>query len=733
MRAVARRVLSVGAVLGVVAAGVVVATPAWAANGTVSGCVVDKNNAPIAGLTIGVYQAIETLPPDPVHPNDLYQRIGINAVGSETMAGVANPTTGANGCFSAALPNGQYDFAYLDFVTRSTPRYGLSWYAGAAGGLASQGTATPTVLPRIDATAVTVSQNVAIQLGTAKLQDAVSLSGVLTGRLAGFPRDRGGVVLYTDVHKVVMNTGYYAFPDTGSNGQYTIGGVPGVDANGNPIQYRVRFVDRRHGWPTDFLYGPNGGVQTELSNDDGPFLGFDNHGTDYPFDDTWVAGVTPVTLPTGPLNFSLPGVPTQITAFTSSSTSPAAGGSVTLSATVVRTDQDWNNLSQSPPGRVGFYDGTTLLGTSALATGRATYTASLPSGAHSLSARYLGEVNATTLAYTRDEYAPSTNSNAVTVTWGGGSGTSASTTTLASNPTSLARGGSFTLTATVGKAAGTPTGTVTFSATAPGSTSSFSLGSAALNTSGVATLTVNSGTSPAGSYTVAASYGGDATTTGSTATPITVTLTNGTTTTAATTTTLAASATSVTSGTAVTFTATVASSGGTPTGTVTFRDGSTTIGAGTLSGGTATFTTSALAVGSHSITAAYGGTTGYAASTSAARTVTVTSGGGTTSASTTTLTATPASLPRGGSFTLTATVSRAAGGTATGTVTFTAVAPGGYTFTLGTAALNASGVATLTINSGTSPAGTYTQRAAYGGNSTTSASTSGGTVTVTLT
>ena len=65
-------------------------------------------------------------------------------------------------------------------------------------------------------------------------------------------------------------------------------------------------------------------------------------------------------------------------------------------------------------------------------------------------------------------------------------------------------------------------------------------------------------------------------------------------------------------GQSVTFTATVTTVGATaPTGKVTFKDGSTVIGSGTLathSGHkTATFTTSSLSVADHSITAVYGG------------------------------------------------------------------------------------------------------------------------------
>ena len=52
---------------------------------------------------------------------------------------------------------------------------------------------------------------------------------------------------------------------------------------------------------------------------------------------------------------------------------------------------------------------------------------------------------------------------------------------------------------------------------------------------------------------------------------------------------------------------------------MTFMDGSTTLGTGTLNGsGITTFTTSALAVGSHSITVVYGADGNFTASTSSA-------------------------------------------------------------------------------------------------------------------
>jgi autotransporter-associated beta strand protein len=87
-----------------------------------------------------------------------------------------------------------------------------------------------------------------------------------------------------------------------------------------------------------------------------------------------------------------------------------------------------------------------------------------------------------------------------------------------------------------------------------------------------------------------------------------------------TTTALVASSPAVRSGTPITFTATVSpQTSGTPTGTVTFLDGSATLGTGTLNQGTpdqATFTTSALSIGPHLITARYNGDPSFTASTS---------------------------------------------------------------------------------------------------------------------
>jgi len=63
---------------------------------------------------------------------------------------------------------------------------------------------------------------------------------------------------------------------------------------------------------------------------------------------------------------------------------------------------------------------------------------------------------------------------------------------------------------------------------------------------------------------------------------------------------VATSGTPSTYGNSVTFTATISSG---PSGTITFYDGSTQIGTGTISSGKATCSTSTLGTGTHSITA----------------------------------------------------------------------------------------------------------------------------------
>ena len=80
-------------------------------------------------------------------------------------------------------------------------------------------------------------------------------------------------------------------------------------------------------------------------------------------------------------------------------------------------------------------------------------------------------------------------------------------------------------------------------------------------------------------------------------------------------------------GQSVTFTAMVnaaASGTSTPSGTVTFMDGTTVLGSGVLASGAATFTTTSLSAAMHTITAIYIGDSHFAASTAAGLSQTVT-------------------------------------------------------------------------------------------------------------
>ncbi|MGO9336809.1 MAG: Ig-like domain repeat protein [Terracidiphilus sp.] len=162
----------------------------------------------------------------------------------------------------------------------------------------------------------------------------------------------------------------------------------------------------------------------------------------------------------------------------------------------------------------------------------------------------------------------------------------------------------------------------------------------------------------------------------------------------------------------VTLTATVASGSGQPPDgeTVWFMSGATQAGSQTLTGGTATLTTTNLPVGADSLTAVYGGDLNFAGSTSSAVSQTVKK-----ATSTTTLTSNPNPSTFGQSVILTATVSGQFGGVATGTMTFSygsesSIVPVG------------SGAATLTTS--LLPEGTDSITAVYSGDSNFAGSTS---------
>jgi titin len=182
------------------------------------------------------------------------------------------------------------------------------------------------------------------------------------------------------------------------------------------------------------------------------------------------------------------------------------------------------------------------------------------------------------------------------------------------NPSTVGQAVTFTATVSGGSS---PTGTVQFFDGAA------MLGSAVALGGTTATLTTSA--LSAGTHSITASYGGNGSNSSSTSGPLSQQV-NGVGP-VATTTSVISSLNPSNFGQSVTFTASV--SGSNPTGTVQFRDGGTNLGGPvTLSAGTAPLATSALAVGSHSITAVYGGDASNMTSTSAALVEVVNAPGG---------------------------------------------------------------------------------------------------------
>jgi hypothetical protein len=169
------------------------------------------------------------------------------------------------------------------------------------------------------------------------------------------------------------------------------------------------------------------------------------------------------------------------------------------------------------------------------------------------------------------------------------------TTRIASslNPSSFGQSVTFTATVTA-KDSGTPTGSVTFYS---GKTR---IGSGQVSNN-TAKLTIRS--LSVGNHSITAAYSGGSNFTGSTSSPLNQVVDR-----AVTTTMLTSSKNPSLYGQKVTFTATVTGQhGGTPTGTVTFKNGAIVLGKVMLTGGMAKYSTSTLAKGKHVISAHYGG------------------------------------------------------------------------------------------------------------------------------
>ena len=277
---------------------------------------------------------------------------------------------------------------------------------------------------------------------------------------------------------------------------------------------------------------------------------------------------------------------TSMTVVTTSGSPSVIGHPVTFTATVS------SKYGQVPDGDVvTFADGTVSLGSSALSGGHAVFTtSSLSAGLHAITATYSGDAT----------FAPSTGTVRQMVN------RSATTISFTSSLTPSIYGQAITFTATVtGSGPFPPAGTVFFMRKYL--TETYTIGSATLNSSGVATLTRSS--LNAGSFSVVAAYKGDGNNLGSTSPALNQTVLQ-TTSSAA----ITSSSNPSTFGQAITFTATITSPTVMPTGPVTFAAGKMMLGTAQLSGRKAKFTISTLAVGSTRITANYYGNSNIAKS-----------------------------------------------------------------------------------------------------------------------
>ncbi|MGO9640099.1 MAG: Ig-like domain repeat protein, partial [Candidatus Acidiferrales bacterium] len=272
-----------------------------------------------------------------------------------------------------------------------------------------------------------------------------------------------------------------------------------------------------------------------------------------------------------------------------------AGSPVTLTAYVQATYG-----GDIPGGTVTFLDGAALLGQGAVdSSGHAYFqTSSLAVGTHSITAAYGGGAGygASTCSPLSEVIAGAPASIAAV----SGGGQSAPLNTAFSNP----------LVASVTDSNNNPVPNV--SVTFSGAGLSFSGGGTALTGSkGQASITATP--------TVLGALLASANVTGLSPATFSLTATRHTATV-----TLTASTASTFVQNSVTFMVAVNSVGGTPTGTVTFMDGSTVLGSATADrSGTATLSVSTLAPGSHSITAVYSGDAICAGSTSPAVSETV--------------------------------------------------------------------------------------------------------------
>jgi large repetitive protein len=391
---------------------------------------------------------------------------------------------------------------------------------------------------------------------------------------------------------------------------------------------------------------------------------------------------------------------TTSTGLTTNNPTVQVGTSVTFTATVAGVP------ATAPTGSVIFKNGTTVLGTVPVNAAGVAFLAdsTLASGTHTITAVYEGD----------GSYATSTSPNLTETI---GKINTSATVTASANP--VISGVTVNFAVTVTAAASTSpnlpiSGTVTL---VSGTTT---LGTGALKAAGTgpatATVTISAANLNPGANPIVANYSGDTNynATNSPAFNENVGI-------ATSATKLSANVTTVVATTPVTLTAAVSSDGGIPAGSVTFTDGATgiVVGSGALNAsGIATTTTTTLAVGTHTITAHYGGNTDDTASVSTAITIVVQDAVTNTSL---TVSSNPADF--GQTVTLASTVT-GNGGTPTGSVNFVDVTASGSAI-LKTVPLSPAGAAAFSLS--TLGNGSHSLTAVYSGDTNDGKSTSNAT------
>jgi hypothetical protein len=579
--------------------------------------------------------------------------VGGTSVAAPSMAGIQALINQANGgrqgmpgyiyyalaaaqnttaCNSATLPGSSSSCAFQDITQGNTLICGTStcttashtqigWQAGPGydlttglGSVNAYNLATQwkNVVFNSSATTLNLSQTTGISHGS-----SVTLSGTVSGS-AGTPTgDVAFIVSQGEIGIAVNpNTGGFAVPGafaTLSGGNYT--------ANLSNLPAGTYNVQARYAGDTSFGSSLSAPVQVTVS-----------------------AEPSTITITPGSINQSSCVLTTGVSSFTYGgladievSVAGVSGQGVPTGSVTITVDGTSYGTETLDPDGNGHLIAGAINDTSCLFDYMYAQSPTIPGGPHSISATYSGDAtfNATTATPVNITVAPISTTPTLTV------GAALITTGFADQLTAtFAANAAVTVqsSATTPPFTSGPTGTVTFTDTTTSTvlgtasvvpTVTFTAGSgSAVPTytyQGMATLS-SSAITAAGANNITASYSGDSNYAATASAAATVTVGTGT----ATTTVVTSSGNPTTLGGRPTFTATM--TGAPTTGTVAFYDGVNLLGTGTVgTAHTATFrpaSTFEFVGGTHSITATFGGSATFMASTSAPFIETVTKGAG---------------------------------------------------------------------------------------------------------